>query len=96
MILEVREARVRAQIDPTNCSENSSETQAFLFRFVVILGPQIDPKWVRFGIKIDPKTHPKINAKIEAKMNQKVLQNGRVGGRGVARCGGGGKPPPQF
>ena len=44
MFFEVRGARVRTQIEPKNCSENSSENHAFLLRFVAILGPNMEPK----------------------------------------------------
>ena len=49
----------------------------------------MDPKGLRFGARSVKKTAPKINAKIDAKMSKKGSQNEEVGGRGVARCGGG-------
>ena len=59
----------------------------------------MDPKWIRFGAKIALKTCPKINANRCANINHIGFQNEKVGGRGVARCGGGrggGKPPPDL
>ena len=49
----------------------------------------MEPKWVRFGAQINRKTKSKINAKIYTKMSPERSQNEEVGGRGVARCGGG-------
>ena len=46
---------------------------------------KLEPIWAQNRIK----KHQKINAKFDAKMNQNGARNGRVGGRGVARCGGG-------
>ena len=53
IVFEVRGARARTQIEPKTCSENSSENHLFLLRFFAILGPKVEPKWVRFGAKIN-------------------------------------------
>ena len=55
----------------------------------MVLEPKVHPKWVRFYTKIDTETRPKIYANFDAKIYQKGSQNEEVGGRGVARCGGG-------
>ena len=89
MLFKVWGVRGRIQIEPKTCSESSSENNAFLFIIFEILGPKLEPKWIRFGAQIDRKTRSKINAKIYAKMRQNGARNGKVGGRGVARCGGG-------
>ena len=51
--------------------------------------PKLTPNVSDFIPKSDQETCPKINAKFDAKMCQKGSQNEEVGGRGVARCGGG-------
>ena len=89
MFFEVRGAPARIQIEPKTCSEKSSENHAFLLRFFAIWDPKMDPKWVRFGPKIEQKNVRKLNAKIYAKVAAKVLQKraapARVGeGRVVA------------
>jgi len=60
MFLEVRGAPARIQIEPKTCSEKSFENHAFLLRFFAIWDPKMDPKWVRFGHKIEPEIHSKI------------------------------------
>ena len=65
----------------------------------MVLEPKMHPKWVIFYTKKDEKTRPQIYANFDAKVCQKGSQNEEVGGRGVARCGGGrggGNPPPDL